>query len=60
MAVHPPSAIERNDDAKSGFLTMMANPLAMPANPRAVDIPLISLLISCGQTPLVPLVPLGE
>lgn len=39
---------------------MMANPLAMPANPRGVDIRLISLLISCGQTPLVPLVPLGE
>lgn len=39
---------------------MMANPLTMPANPRAVDIPLISLLISCGQTPLVPLAPLGE
>lgn len=39
---------------------MPANPLAMPANPRAVDIQLTSLLISCGQTPLVPLVPLGE
>ena len=39
---------------------MQANPLAMQANYGPVDIRLISLWISCGQTPLVPLVPLGE